>query len=606
MVPSRSFRWLSGVAVASASSILLVGAEATGPIRFENVTAGSGLEVVLQQHATPDKHMVETMAGGLAVFDYDGDGRPDIFFTNGAALPSLEKETPGDWNRLFHNDGGFKFTDVTEKAGVRGIGYTTGTAVGDFDNDGDVDLFVAGVKRNQLLRNAGNGTFEDVTAAAGIKNYAWSVAAGWLDFDNDGWIDLFVVNYVDWSPENNKYCGDRARDLRVYCHPKHYRGLPNALYRNRHDGTFEDVSAKSGIAAAVGKGMSVSFADYDGDGFTDIFVTNDGIPDFLFHNRKDGTFEEVALLAGVSVPAHGRPVSSMGTDFRDVDNDGWPDIVLTALTGETFPLFKNDGGRFFRDVTYGMGLGKDSVRMSGWAAALVDLDNDGFKDLATANSHANDRIEEFEATSYRQRNGLFRNLGGKFEDVAAGAGPDFAETRANRGLGIGDFDGDGRLDLALSVLGDRAQVLRNVSPVKHWLTLHLEGRASARDGTGAKVRIGTQYEHMTTAVGYASSSDFGVHFGLGDAAEAARVEIAWPSGATQVLEHVKADQVLPSDRDERQVSQSAIEAGTHRIPAARRLAALRSPRGAGPSGRTRRAASARGRRPPSRRSSRQR
>jgi enediyne biosynthesis protein E4 len=516
-----------------------------GPIRFENVSAESQLAFVLDQHVTPERNMVETMAGGLAVFDYDGDGRPDVFLTNGASLPSLQKETPADWNRLYHNDGGFRFTDVTEKAGVRGLGYTTGAASADYDNDGHEDLFVAGVQRNQLLRNAGNGTFTDVTAAAGIKNYVWSVAAGWLDYDNDGWVDLFIANYVDWTPETNKFCGDRARNLRVYCHPKHYRGLPNALFRNRHDGTFEDVSEKSGIAAFVGKGMSVSFADYDGDGFTDIFVTNDAIPDFLFHNRGNGTFEEVGLLAGVAVPAHGRPVSSMGTDFRDVDNDGWPDIVLTALSGETFPLFKNDGGKFFRDVTYASGLGTGSVRMSGWGAALVDLDNDGWKDLVTANSHANDRIEEFEAHTYRQTNSVFRNENGRFVDVSPQAGADFRVARANRGVGIGDFDGDGRLDLVTTVLGEKAQLLRNVSDAGHgWLTLKLVGGPSNRDGIGARVRLGTQAEHMTTAAGYASSSNYGVHFGLGAARVADRIDIAWPSGTRQVLEKVPANQVL--------------------------------------------------------------
>jgi hypothetical protein len=537
-------RHLALAALLAATAALVSAAEATGPIRFENVSAGSGLDFVLEQHATPDKHMVETMAGGLVVFDYNGDGRPDVFFSNGAALPSLQKESPSQWNRLYRNDGGFKFTDVTEKAGVRGIAYSTGAAAGDFDNDGRPDLFVAGVQKNQLLRNNGDGTFTDVTERAGIKHYLWSVAGGWLDFDNDGWVDLFVANYVDWTPETNKYCGDRARDLRVYCHPKHYRGLPNGLFRNRHDGTFEDVSAKSGISAAVGKGMSVSFGDYDNDAFTDVFVTNDAIPDFLFHNLRNGTFEEVALLAGVSVPAHGRPVSSMGTDFRDVDNDGWLDIVLTALTGETFPLFRNEKGEYFRDATYAMGIGRESVRMSGWAAVLADLDNDGWKDFATANSHANDRIEEFEATTYRQSNGIFHNLGGRFEDVSALAGPDYAEKRANRGLGVGDFDGDGRLDLVLNVLGGQAQLLRNVSPVKHWITLRLEGRGSARDGTGAKVRIGSQLEHVSRSLGYSSTSDYGVHFGLGDVAVVPRIEIAWPSGAKQVLENVKADQEL--------------------------------------------------------------
>ncbi len=540
-------RWLPSLVIVPAAAIVHSASisDQGGAIRFENVTEASRLAFVLQQHATPDKHMVETMAGGVAVFDYDDDGRPDIFFTNGASLPSLRKEAPADWNRLYRNEGGFRFADVTEKAGVQGLGYTTGAAVGDYDNDGHEDLFVAGVQRNQLLRNAGNGTFTDATAAAGIRNYAWSVAAGWLDYDNDGWLDLFVVNYVDWTPQANKFCGDRGRDLRVYCHPKHYRGLANALYRNRHDGTFEDVSGKARIGASIGKGMSVAFADYDGDGFTDIFVTNDAVPNFLFHNRGDGTFEDVALLAGVAVPAHGRPVSGMGTDFRDYDNDGWPDVVLTALTGETFPLFKNEKGKFFRDVTYASGLGSATARMSGWAAGFLDLDNDGWKDLVAANSHANDRIEEFEATTYRQANRVFRNAGTRFEDVSMAAGPDFQVPRANRGIGVGDFDGDGRLDLVTTVLGDRAQLLRNVSPgTRGWITLKLVGRASNRDGIGARVRLGAQANQMTTAVGYASASNFGVHFGLGDVAKAPRIEIAWPSGATQVLEDVPVNRVV--------------------------------------------------------------
>jgi hypothetical protein len=518
--------------------------QAGSPILFENVSAAAGLSFVLDQHPTPEKNMVEMMAGGLAVFDYDGDGLPDIFFTNGAPLPSLRKQSPKDWNRLFRNLGGLRFADVTDAAGVRGVGYATGAAAGDYDNDGRVDLFVAGVKHNQLLRNVG-GRFEDVTAAAGIKNYKWSIAAGWFDYDNDGWLDLFIVNYVDWTPETNKFCGDRAKNLRVYCHPKHYGGLANALYRNRHDGTFEDVTEKSGIGKHVGKGMSVAFADYDGDGFMDVFVTNDNVPDFLFHNKRDGTFEEVGLLAGVSVPASGRPVSSMGTDFRDYDNDGRPDIVLTALAGETFPLFKNDRSGLFRDVTYESGLATSTVRMSGWGAILADFDNDGFKDLMTANSHANDRVEAFEATTYRQPNAVFRNVGGRFENVSSRAGPDFTVARAHRGIGVGDFDGDGRLDVVVTVLGDRPRLLHNISGGGNgWLTLRLIGHASNRQGIGTVVRAGSQSDEMTTSVGYASASDFGVHFGLGTTRTVDRIELAWPSGAKQVLEHVTANQVL--------------------------------------------------------------
>jgi hypothetical protein len=521
-----------------------------GPsIVFENVSDDAGLSFVLDQHPTPEKHMVETMAGGLAVFDYDGDGLPDLFFANGARLPTLRKESPADWNRLFRNAGGLRFTDVTAQAGVRGDGYATGAAAGDYDNDGRVDLFVAGVQRNQLLRNIGDGTFQDVTPSAGIQSYPWSVAGGWFDYDNDGWLDLFVVNYVDWTPAANKFCGDRARNQRVYCHPRHYAGLANALYRNRRDGTFEDVTARSGIGKHVGKGMSVAFADYDDDGFMDAFVTNDAVPDYLFHNRRNGTFDEIGLLAGVAVPASGRPVSSMGTDFRDYDNDGRPDIVLTALTGETFPLFKNEKDGFFRDATYESGLGTGTVRLSGWGVALADFDNDGFKDLITANSHANDRVEDFEATTYRQTNAVFRNVRGRFENVSARAGADFTVRRAHRGLGVGDFDGDGRLDLVLTVLGGPPQLLHNVSdPQNGWLTLRLVGQATNRQGIGtsirARVRADTQVDHMTTSAGYASSSDYGVHFGIGGARTVDRLEVMWPSGVKQLLEHVAANRTL--------------------------------------------------------------
>jgi hypothetical protein len=435
-----------------------------------------------------------------------------------------------------------KFTDVTAEAGVAGAGYSMGAAAGDYDNDGHVDLFVAGVGRNILYRNLGSGKFEDVTARAGIKGGVWAVAAGWFDYDNDGRLDLFVANYLQWSPENNRFCGDRALNLRVYCHPKYFEGLPNALYRNRGDGTFEDVSVKSGIARHIGKAMSLAFADYDQDGRLDVLVTNDKVPNFLFRNRGDGTFEETALGAGVALADHGQPISSMGADFRDYDNDGRPDVSVVALAGETFPLFRNLGKGMFRDVTYASGLGPLCVRRSGWSQGIFDFNNDGFKDLFVSGSHVNDMIERFEASRYKEANMLFLNRG---DGTFAEASEDFRVARAHRGTAFADFNGDGRLDVVVSVLGEPAELWENLSPGgDHWLALKLTGTKSNRDGIGAEVRIGSQVNHMTTAVGYSSSSHDGVHFGLGKLEKVDKIEIRWPSGTVQVLKDVTADQVV--------------------------------------------------------------
>jgi hypothetical protein len=372
------------------------------------------------------------------------------------------------------------------------------------------------------------------------------VAAGWFDYDNDGLLDLLVVNYAKWTPAFNQFCGDATRNLRVYCHPKYFEPIANQLYHNRGDGTFEDVSQKAGIAQLAGRGMSVAFADYDGDGFTDIFVTNDNLPNFLFHNRGNGTFEEVALTAGVALLDHGKPVASMGADFRDYDNDGLPDITVTALTGDTFPLFRNLGNGSFQDATYPSQLGPQSIRWSGWGNGFFDFNNDGFKDLFTADSHVNDKIDLFEATAYKQSNRIFANLGnGKFQDVSRDAGQGFDIARAHRGTAFADFNGDGKIDVVVSSLGEPAELWENVSPAaNHWLILKLVGTRSNRDGIGARIRIGNQWNHMTTAVSYASSSHFGVHFGLGQMKQIEKMEIRWPSGTVQVLRDVKTDQVL--------------------------------------------------------------
>jgi hypothetical protein len=535
-------RWRGG-----ALALLLAFPVAAGPeIALRDVAPSSGVSFRLGNHATPEKRLIETMPGGLAAFDYNGDGLVDLYFTNGASGPELVKKGASDWNRLYRNDGGLKFTDVTAQAGVQGEGYSMGAAAADYDNDGDIDLFVAGVERNLLYRNTGRGTFEEVGAATGIASRSWSVAAGWLDFDADGLLDLFVVNYVKWSARDDRYCGDRARAIRVYCHPRFYEGLPNTLYRNRGDGTFEDVSAKSGIGRHIGKGMSVAFADYDADGRIDVFVTNDTEPNFLFRNLGDGRFEETALVAGAALPVHGKAISSMGVEFRDYDNDGRPDIHVTALAGETFPLFRNDGGGQFSDTTVPSGLARATIRRSGWSNLLADFDNDGWKDLFTANSHVNDRVDAFEAHAYREPNSLLWNArNGTFRDVSGELGPEFQTARAHRGAVAVDLDNDGRLEIVTTSLGDRIELWENRTPgANRWIALTLTGTRSNRDGIGAQIRIARQMHTMTTTAGYASSVHGAVHFGVGGAEAIDRIEVVWPAGTKHAIENVRTNQVL--------------------------------------------------------------
>lgn len=514
------------------------------PIRFQNVAAKAGIDFILENSATPEKQLIETMPGGVVAFDYDGDGRIDIFFANGAAIPSLEKNLPKFSNRLYRNLGGMKFKDVTGEAGLSGAGYSMGAAAGDFDNDGHVDLFVAGVRSNRLYRNLGNGKFEDVTKSAGIRDDVWSITGGWFDFDGDGRLDLFVVNYLQWPSRNPLFCGD-PKGARAYCHPRLFEGLPNTLYRNRGDGTFEDVSSRAGIAQQIGKGMSVAFADFDEDGRQDVFVTNDKTPNFLFHNLGDGKFEEVALEAGVALPDHGKEISAMGADFRDYDNDGLPDIAVAALAGETFPLFRNEGKGMFRDVTYLSRMGQLSNRRSGWSPLLVDLNNDGWKDLFVSGAHVNDTVEAFEASQYRLPNAVFANAGdGTFRDVSPDAGAEFQTPGAHRGAAFADFNNDGRIDVVVSLIGGRAELWENDSPAANtWIEVKLTGTRGNRDGIGARVRIANQTNHMTTNAGYASSSLTPVHFGTG-AATQVDVEIIWPGGIRQTLRNVRTNQVV--------------------------------------------------------------
>jgi enediyne biosynthesis protein E4 len=525
-------------------------------IQFEDITAKSGVHYITQNSPTPNKNQIETMVAGVALLDYDGDGYLDIYLVNGAAIPSLQKETPAYWNRLFHNNHDGTFTDVTEKAGVAGAGYGMGVAVGDYDNDGRPDLFVANVTGNQLFHNNGDGTFTDVTMKAGLSGAQmggkkmWSVGAGWFDYNNDGLLDLFVVNYCVWDVNKDPYCTIK-NGVRAYCHPKLYAPLHNTLYRNNGDGTFTDVSQETGIAAHLGKGMSVSFADYDGDGFLDAFVANDTTPAFLFHNLGGKQFEEVGVNAGVAYAPDGTALSGMGSDFRDVNNDGRPDIWYTAVERETFPLLINSGKGDFDDLTLASGL-QSTTEMSGWGNGIYDFDNDGWKDLFAARANVMDNVSDlYPNRKYPEPNSVFRNLGnGKFKEASATAGPDFQLEAAHRGAAFGDLDNDGRVDVVVSVLDGSVRILHNVSPAEnHWILLKLVGRKSNRMGIGSQIHIITedgrsQWNEVTTAVGYASASDSRVHFGLGANRRIRQMEIRWPSGIKQTLRDLEVDRIL--------------------------------------------------------------
>ena len=537
---------LTGFAVLACA---ILAAPVASTIRFEEIAAKSGLTFASNSSPTPNKNQPETMVAGVALFDYDNDGYLDIYLVNGAAIPSLKKEGPQYWNRLYHNNHDGTFTDVTEKAGVKGEGFGMGVAIGDYDNDGWADIYVANVTGNQLFHNNHDGTFTDVTAKAGVAGgmhdgkKMWTVSAGWFDYNNDGLPDLFLSNYCKWEVNKDPVCGPHP-GMRSYCHPKNYAALPNTLYRNNGDGTFTDVSAETGINKSFGKGMGVVFADYDHDGFTDVFVANDNAANQLFHNIKGKRFEEIALQAGVAYPESGSFISGMGADFKDIDNDGYDDIWHTAIEGESFPLFQfRPKMGDFGEITNPAGLGRLTRSMSGWSNGIADFDNDGWKDLFVARGNVLDNIALMSLRTYEEPNSVFRNLGkGRFQEVSADAGPDFQKAAPHRGVAFGDLDNDGRIDAVVSVLNGPVKYFHNISTTSnHWLQLKLVGVKSIRvnGDDGAKM-----YNHVTTSTGYACSSDSRVHFGLGASKVAAEIDIQWPSGIHQTLHNVPADQIV--------------------------------------------------------------
>jgi enediyne biosynthesis protein E4 len=526
------------------------------PGKFVDITAAAGVHF---QHIAPHtsrKYLLETMAPGVALFDYDNDGRLDIFVTNGAPLADPtpkgtipQKTGPEYWNRLYHQKPDGTFEDVTEKAGLQGIGYGMGVAVGDYDNDGYEDLFVTAYGGNRLYHNNGNGTFTDVTESAGVAGSGWSSSAAWVDLDNDGLLDLVVVRYVTWD-FSDIWCG--LPNVRFYCHPDVFPPISMLVYHNDGDGHFTEVAQKIGLGKPV-KGLGVALADYDRDGHIDLFIANDSWPEFLFHNKGAGTFEEAGLSAEAALDGDGRTYAGMGVDFADYNNDGFPDLFVDDLANQMYALYRNNRDGTFSYESYTTGLSRMTLLHSGWGVRFFDYDNDGWKDILIAQGHDLDTIEKANPQlHYREPMMLLRNTGKEFIDVSAESGDVFREAWVGRGLAIGDIDNDGRIDAVVATNGGPLHIIHNETPASnHWLTLKLVGHKSNRDAIGANVRLrtaqGSQWVTVTTASSYLSSSDKRVHFGLGSEKTAQSTEIRWPSGIVQTLKNVRGDQILQVD-----------------------------------------------------------
>jgi len=522
------------------------------PVTFGDVADSAGISFRHDNAASPEKYLIETMGSGCGWIDYNQDGLPDLYLVNGAATRVYAPRHPLR-SALYGNNGDGTFTDVTLKAGVGAEGlFGMGVAVGDYDNDGFPDLLVLGYGRCILYHNNGDGTFTDVTSRAGVQNAGrWASSAAWFDFDNDGKLDLVIANYVDWSPERNFYCGDTGPGMRSYCHPDDFHGEPPSLYRNNGDGTFTDVSKSSGVGLKGGNGLGVVTFDYDNDGWQDIFIANDHMPNFLFHNNRDGTFREVGYVAGVAVSADGQFEAGMGTDAADTTGSGRLDLIVGHLDMQLARVYQNMGDQTFEDATLRSKLSYSTYHMSTFGTRFMDYDNDGWSDLFMANGHVLDNIERYHSdTKYAEPKMMFRNTGhGVFENVSNDLGPDFQLPRVSRGAAIGDFDNDGDLDILVNNLGGAPQLLRNDGGnANHWLEILLIGTKSNRDGVGARVKVSAGnlvlYDQRKGGMSYQSAQDPRLHFGLGQNSSIDSIEIAWPSGMNTKLSNIKADQIL--------------------------------------------------------------
>jgi len=525
---------------------------AATPIIFVDVAEAAGITFRHDNAATPEKYLIETMCAGCGWIDYDQDGFLDLYLVNGAATKLYTPPHPLR-SALYRNNGDGTFTDVTEKAGVGAPDlFGSGVAVGDYDNDGFPDLYVVGYDRSILYHNNGDGTFTDVTARAGVANHGkWGASAAWFDYDNDGRLDLVIANYVDWSPENNVWCGDHAPGRRGYCHPDVYHGETPTLFHNNGDGTFTDVSRASGVGAKPGNGLAVVTFDYDNDGWQDIFIANDAMANFLFHNNHDGTFSEVAYLAGVAVSSDGRPESGMGADAADTTGKGWLDLIVTHLDFEQARLYRNLGDGSFEEATSEAKLAYATFHLSGFGVRFMDYDNDGALDLFMANGHILDNIQLYHAdTRYAEPKLMFRNTGrGVFENVSDKLGPDLQLPRVSRGAAVGDFDNDGDLDILVNNNGEAPQLLRNDGGnANHWLEVFLIGTRSNRDGVGARVKLVAGdlvlHDQRKGGMSYAAAQDPRLHFGLGKRESVDSIEVHWPSGIVTRLEKPGSDRII--------------------------------------------------------------